>query len=235
MIGIDLPPVDISQRMWDEHAGRPFRHIVIPNALTVEAARACGDEYPPADSRAWHTFTGELEAGKQEAVAAVAGPNVGSLHEALASRLFIEWLRLTTGIGDLIADPDKVGGGIHQSGPGARLGLHVDFNLHPTRHYLIRAVNLIVFVGAQFWSVDRALRWGGMLELGRPSDVDRVEVAPVAGDMVVFEATDQSWHGHPRPMEPEAPLRKSLPAYYYRPLADGEQVEGRSTRFLATQ
>lgn len=236
MIGLDLPPVDYAQFKWAESAGRPFRHLIWPGALTPAAARDCGAEYPASDSGAWHTFSGPLEEGKQEGRAAVAGPNIAALHETLAGPLFIAWLRGATGIEDLIADPERVGGGIHQSGPGARLGLHVDFNLHPTRHHLVRAVNLIVFVGdATQWELDRSLGWGGLLELGAPDDQDRVEMAPLPCDMVIFEAADDSWHGHPVPLTDDAPLRKSVPAYFYRPLADGEQVAARSTRFLAAQ
>jgi hypothetical protein len=237
MTGIDLPPVDYAAHKWAESAGKPFRHLVWPGALTPEDARLCGDEYPAPESGAWHTFTGELEQGKQEGVAAIAGPNVAELHHTLNGPLFMDWLRRATGLPHLYPDPDRVGGGIHQSGPGARLGLHVDFNLHPTRHYLVRAVNLIVFVGDQNpWLLrTHVADWGGLLELGAPSDPDRIEMAPVPSDMVIFEAADDSWHGHPVPLAEDAPLRKSVPAYYYRPLADGEQVAGRSTRFLATQ
>lgn len=237
MIGIDLPPVDYAAHTWAASAGRPFRHLIWPGALTPLVANLCGDEYPAPDSGAWHTFTGELEAGKQEGVAAIAGRNIAALHHTLNGPLFMDWLRRMTGITNLVPDPDRVGGGIHQSGPGARLGLHVDFNLHPTRHYLVRAVNLIVFVGdPHAWLMERAVsQWGGLLELGAPNDPDRLEVIPMPCDMVIFEAADDSWHGHPVPLAADAPLRKSVPAYYYRPIRDGEIIEGRSTRFLAVQ
>jgi hypothetical protein len=36
-------------------------------------------------------------------------------------------------------------------------------------------------------------------------------------------------------MSADAPLRKSIPAYYFRPVRDGEVVDARSTRFLEVE
>jgi hypothetical protein len=226
---IALPSASRAHEAWADAS--PFPHFVFPDALDRRTAAACGREFPTPDGP-WHTFTGELEAGKQEGAASIAGPCVAALHEELASDAFVAWLRTVSGVEDLVADPDRHGGGIHQSGPGARLGTHVDFNV---RGDLVRAVNVIVFVGDQNewrdgdgWRIDT----GGLLELGADSDV---KVVPRPGVLVVFEASNTSWHGHPVPMVEGSPLRKSVPAYFYRPLADGEQIEQHSTRFLAIE
>ncbi len=232
MIDLDLPnPGDARNWWW---TAKPFPYVVLDGVLDHETAATCAAEFPPADSTAWHTFTGPLEEGKQEGAAAVAGPTVAALHDDLASDDFVNWLRFLTGVQDLIPDPDRVGGGIHQCGPGGRLGLHVDFNLHPRQRELVRAVNLILFVGDHDrW--DR--RWGGLLELGDaaagPSMTWRREVFPMPGTLVIFEASDTSWHGHPVPMSADCPvLRRSIPAYYYRRVRAGEQIEAHSTIFL---
>jgi hypothetical protein len=223
-----LPPATVARSEW--LAARPFPHIVVHAFLDSVIAAIVADGFPAPDSTVWHTFGGDLEAGKQEASAQHGGVGVEALHRALAGDGFVGWLRAVSGIPDLIPDPTRHGGGIHQSGPGARLGMHVDFNLHPTAvPNLVRAVNVIVFVGDERrWPIDR----GGMLELGEDRDVG---IEPRAGLLVVFEASDTSWHGHPTPMSVDAPLRRSVPAYYYRPVREGEMIEEHSTRFLTIE
>lgn len=210
--------------------GHPFPHVVIGNAIDSDTAAALGAEYPPPEDARWRTFTGELEGGKQGGSVEMAGPLVKALHEYLASDQFVEWLRAVTTISDLTADPDLLGAGIHQSGPDARLGIHVDFVSNPSMTKLVRAANLILFVGEPLktWPA----RWGGVLELGEDGDV---RVSPLPGTLVIFEASDRSWHGHPGPLAHNAPLRKSVPAYYYRPVRDGERVEEHSTVFLVSE
>lgn len=228
---LNLPTITEARRQWEESRDRPFPHLIAHDVIPDAVAELIGDEFPDPTSTGWHTFTGLLEEGKQEGTAAIAGLAVAVIHDWLADDAFIAWLRAVTGIADLIADPDRVGGGIHQSGPDARLGRHVDFNLHPRRPDLVRAVNLILFVGDhERWDRD----WGGLLELGNLNGPLRYirEVSPMPGTLVIFESTDTSWHGHPVPMTADAPLRKSIPAYYYRPIRDGEQIGAHSTRFM---
>lgn len=224
---IYLPNAVASHRTWE--TARPFPHVVIERAVYADDAAALAAEFPPPDDPGWHTFSGRLEHGKQEGAATIAGPLVAALHDEFASDMFVGWLRVVSGIPDLIADPHRHGGGIHQSGDRARLGVHVDFDLHPRMPGFVRAVNTILFVGDHdHWDTD----WGGMLELGAGRDV---AVEPLPGLLVAFEASGHGWHGHPTPMTEAAPLRRSVPAYYYRPLGPGEVAEGRSTRFLVLE
>lgn len=210
----------------------PFRHWTVTDFLRHDnwVVRAIADEFPPPDDPGWHTFTGPLEQGKQEGSAEIAGPLVAAVHDQLARLEFVDALRALTGIPDLVADPDRVGGGIHQSGPGARLGMHVDFNLHPTRPRLVRAINVILFLDD---GTTDDVNDGGWLWMERPGGSGKI-IRPRAGLLVVFEANDDNYHGHPIPLADDAPLRRSIPAYYYRPVRDGETIEAHSTRFLET-
>lgn len=201
----------------------PFPHLIVDNAISAGQAAAVADEFPAPDDTGWHTFTGPLEEGKQEGSASIAGPAVAAIHDELAGDSFVQWLRDLSGTQDLVADPDRVGGGIHQSGPGARLGVHVDFSVHPRRPELVRAVNVILFLTDASGAIEL---WGD----DPPRLVKAVE--PRAGRLIVFEASDVSWHGHPVPLDQFCALRRSIPAYYYRPVRDDEQVVARSTRFL---
>lgn len=220
-----LPDPVLVRQLWLD--AQPFPHVVLPSALDADEAAEVAGEFPePGDSR-WHVFTGPLESGKCEATAAAAGPKVAALHDWFASDTFVGWAREVSGIPDLVPDPSRKGGGIHQSGPTARLFTHVDFNVLGDTG-LIRAVNVILFVGiVPLWPDV----FGGMLELGAPDDPLRVDVPPVPGTFVMFETSDTSWHGHPKPLHADAWPRRSLPVYLYRPIRDGEQVDAHSTRF----
>lgn len=229
-----LPDAEYGRLEW-QHA-EPFPHVIIPDAVPHLVAYQAAAEFPPAYDGRWHTFHGDLEEGKQEASATAAGSMVAELHAMFASDYMLDWLRTTTGISTLVNDPARTGGGIHQCGPGGRLGMHVDFNRHPQQPHLLRCVNLILFVGAPLTNNVWEPGWSGELILGdtRGERPNIRHVEPIPGTLVIFEASDTSWHGHPFPMGVGAPTRRSIPAYYYRPLADGEDPEGHSTIFLDT-
>lgn len=228
MIALQLPDPTVVRGEW--LTAQPFPHVVVDHAISPVEAAGAAREFPvPSDPR-WHTFTGELEEGKQEGRAEIAGPVVAHIHDAFAGPWFVAWLRELTRIDDLVADPARVGGGIHQSGPGARLGVHVDFNLHPAHADLVRAVNTVLFL-------DRARdpeRTEGWLELWDRGGIARA-VPPAPGRLVVFESSDHSWHGMPVPLTGEAALRRTIPCYFYRPVGADEHVRARSTRFLASE
>jgi Rps23 Pro-64 3,4-dihydroxylase Tpa1-like proline 4-hydroxylase len=129
-------------------------------------------------------------------------------------------MQTLTGHDELVAEVK--GGGMHQSGPGARLAVHVDFNRHP-REPLQRLVNLIVYLNPDWTEED-----GSALELW--SETERVQtVVPVFNRCVIFAATDRSFHGHPVPVA--RGLRRSIALYYYGRGA-GELPEEHSTIWL---
>lgn len=221
-----LPSAEQAHRQWSTAV--PFPHVEFSDTIYPDEAAVAAREFPPPSDSRWKTYTGPLEAGKQEAPAEIAGTAVAAIHDRLASDEFVGWLRTVSGIPNLIADPTRLGGGIHQAAVGGRLARHVDFNVHPAivDPFLLRAVNVILFVGDTVWPPGV----GGTLWLGELSRA--TEVYPQPGLLVAFEASDDSWHGHPDPILDGAPLRRSIPAYYYRPIRDGETVEAHSTRFL---
>ena len=114
-----------------------------------------------------------------------------------------------TGIDNLVPDPywhngGVFGGGMHQIPQGGFLKMHVDFNLHPKGLY--RRANLLLYVNEE-WNSE----WGGNLQLG-----ELVTVEPLGGRAVLFGTTEDSWHGHPEPLEtPDGVSRRSIAVYYY--------------------
>lgn len=110
----------------------------------------------------------------------------------------------------------RLGGGLHEIGPGGLLKIHVDFDIHPTG--LQRAANLLIYLNE-----DWTPYWGGQLELHGTSVK---KIVPLGGTAVFFVTDGYSWHGHPNPLAcPQDRARRSLALYYYRkPEAAGERL-----------
>jgi Rps23 Pro-64 3,4-dihydroxylase Tpa1-like proline 4-hydroxylase len=133
--------------------------------------------------------------------------------EATSDR-FVRWLEQLTGEPELLADTDLIGGGVHQISRGGFLGVHVDFNYN-TETELYRRLNVLLYLNPD-WQDE----WGGHLELwqNEPSNVGGLPkvaktIAPEINTMVVFTTDDNSFHGHPHPLQ--GPNRDSIALYYY--------------------
>jgi hypothetical protein len=115
------------------------------------------------------------------------------------------WGPVTRSFFDAARSPEACGALQILTGIGP---LTADFNVHPTLP-LERRLNLLVFLN-RGW--DPA--WGGTLYLGQNREV---AVAPEFNRTVLFACGDNSWHGHPDPIDGDH-LRRSLALYYYAPL-----------------
>lgn len=178
---------------------------------TVEA------EFPPPADPRWFRFDAEHERSKQQGGPECWGPATTRLIVDLLAPKTCEWVAGLIGVPILVGD--VVGGGMHQSTPGAYLDVHVDFDRHPDTGWR-RAANLLLYLN-DGWQEE----WGGCLELH--GDGDPFVVVPSMGRMVVFECSDQSWHGHPVPVV-EGRNRRSIAVYYYDPF-DRPVGRGHST------
>ena len=129
----------------------------------------------------------------------------------LNSEGFCKFLSDLTGIKNLVADPTLDGGGIHCIKRGGFLKVHSDFNFHH-KLKMHRRLNHLLYLNKD-WQRD----WGGALELWDQSMTQCVKrVLPMFNTVVIFSTTDQSFHGHPEPLNcPENRFRNSLAVYYY--------------------
>jgi len=199
----------------DYGADPPFDHVVIDNFFVPEVAKALADEFPDFDSTVWHGYDNAIEIKKVCNNWNVFPPLTYSVVSALNSDEFLELLAQTILPSQrLYSDPGLNGGGWHSHRRGGKLDTHLDYSLHP-KLGLQRKVNLIVYLNPD-WEES----WGGSLGFWDSQSVD----APGGlvkslwckfNRAVLFDTTQNSWHGLPEPLTcPEDKYRQSLATYY---------------------
>ena len=191
----------------------PFPHICLDNIFDIELLNHIREEFPaPSKQTDWVTFRLENEWMKNATEQDFQVPFfTRQFLYALNSRSFLAWLEKLTGIKGLIPDTEFIGGGLHATLPGGRLGVHVDFNKHQ-RNGLDRRINLLLYLNHD-WNPD----WGGALELwDKQLTSCKQKIHPVFNRMVIFSTTNESFHGHPDALNcPEHRVRQSIAMYYY--------------------
>jgi len=208
-----LRPFDRDALKAEFAHAKPFPYIKIDDFLIPEAAREIADSYPAFDTALAHgrTFDSVNERKKVQITNAALFPApVAKLNDLLASQPFLDDLSFITGMPNVLADDQLIGGGIHITGPGGRLDVHVDFNYIKERA-LHRRLNLLLYLNPA-WQEG----WGGQFQLW-DKEVKHCEAtfAPIFNRCVIFETSEISYHGVV-PISPDAKApRKSFAAYYY--------------------
>ena len=177
----------------------PFPHAVIDRLWDEELLRDVLAEFPDTEDPRWYRYENGNER-KHEGPASTWGPMTLDLFTRLEE--YAPVLGEAFGIEGLTME--TVGGGYHCIEPGGYLAIHTDFNRSPlTQRY--RRLNFLTYLNDD-WDDP-----GAHLELW---DADRmvVDVAPEFNRTVVFETSDHSWHGHPKPA---SRWRRSVAAYFF--------------------
>ena len=110
---------------------KPYPFARIDGLLDPAFAESVAAAYPSLETarESGRTFKTVNERRKVQITDRELFPEpVAQLNQALASPEFLLDLSYITGIPNLLADEELVGGGIHVTGPGGRLDVHVDFN-----------------------------------------------------------------------------------------------------------
>ncbi len=205
--------LDIEELRRQFNEAEPFRHLCIDDFLDPGLAREAAAAYPSFETALARGFTFNFvnERKKVQVTDPTQFPEpVARLHEAISSAEFREQLSQITGIPNLLADPELIGGGMHVTGPHGRLDVHVDFNYVAERK-IHRRLNILIYLNPE-WHHD----WGGEVELW-DREVRRCyqAVRPLLNRCVIFETSDISCHGVAALTCPEGFERKSFAAYYY--------------------
>lgn len=192
----------------------PFDHCVIDNFLDLEIAKKVESEFPDFSDPRWFFYDNEIENKK-----ALNDWNCfpKTTYWVLRSLIQDDFIRIISeAIGDhLFQDPGLHGGGWHIHGPGGNLNPHYDYSIHP-KVGLQRKVNIIIYLSSQLLD-----EHGGHLGLWSQGDSTNEpgllvkSIQPKFNRAVIFDTTQNSWHGMSTPLvQPEGIYRKSLAVYY---------------------
>jgi hypothetical protein len=192
-------------------AAHPFAHVVVQdwfNPVLLELVRG---EFPTGARDTWKTEFNQHARVERSKSDSVLGPASQLYFSILNSRHFVGVLSYLTGVADLLPDPYLVGGGLHETLPGGRFGIHTDFDRHPSTA-LHNEMIVITYLNPG-WQP----QWHGALELWDAKQAEcRAKIEPEFGRTVLMLHGNTHFHGHSHPLTPPPGVtRKSVAAYYY--------------------
>lgn len=193
----------------------PFNHVVIDDFFPLEKARKLSEEFPDYDDSSWFYYNNPLEKKKTNNNWLDFPPETYKTFSFLNSCEFIKSLCEKTEIKKLYPDIGLHGGGWHIHSRGGKLNIHLDYSIHP-KTGLQRKLNLILYL-TEGWKSE----WGGGLELWSHNPETKLPLKQekvidnVFNRAILFDTTQNSWHGLPQPLDcPEEIYRKSIAVYY---------------------
>ncbi|MCW6508553.1 2OG-Fe(II) oxygenase [Lichenifustis flavocetrariae] len=197
----------------------PFPHVVIDDFFPRDIAMRLGKSFPGIDDIDWTLagpgdtkHTGDKHIEKVATSDEEKFPDyIRFMMMQLQSGIFCSFLDRLTGFKHLAPDPNHFGCGLHSTGNGGRLMLHIDASRHPNKD-MNQLINMIYYC-----SPDWDPSYGGGLELWNEDATECVTtVKPLFNRMVIFYTAGKSWHGHPNPVVcPPHMRRNSMALYYY--------------------
>jgi hypothetical protein len=159
---VAIQPIDSEELRRQYVAAEPFPFVKIDNLLEPGFADEVSRSFPSYQSAAQQgtTFKTVNERRKVQITESKLFPEPARrLSEALAAPEFLALLSRVSGIPNLLADDQLVGGGLHVTGPGGRLDVHVDFNFLRPREWH-RRLNLLLYLNPVWQDA-----WGGHIQL----------------------------------------------------------------------
>ncbi len=200
----------------------PFPHLVIDNFLPENEANLIANDFPEPSQINWQKHgSGANSDGLnfkgvklQCSVESEYPENIRILMHEFNSQGFLYFLKKLCGLEYIFGDPYYEGCGLHSTGKGGRLMIHADVNRYPYPALADQYLNVIYYVTPK-WDKE----WGGNLELwDKKLKSCKKVIEPKFNRLVIFETTENSFHGHPHPQNsPDETRRNSLAVYYYVP------------------
>lgn len=192
----------------------PFDHCIIDDFFDAKIADQLQSEFPEYDNPSWFVYKNPIEDKKALNDWNAFPALTYKVFRALISENFIKLLEDSLRL-PLYQDPGLHGGGWHIHGSGGNLNPHFDYSIHP-KIGLQRKLNIIIYLSKELnenhgghlglWSHNKESNSLGKLEK---------IIQPKYNRAVVFDTTQNSWHGMCRPLiQPQGIYRKSLAVYY---------------------
>ena len=199
----------------------PYDHWVLDDFFPVDIARELSNQFPDYNEPNWHWYNNPLENKKAKNHWYEFPPLTYQVFAHLNSAEFLDSIREITGIQTLYPDVGLHGGGWHMHSRGGKLNIHLDYVINPKLD-LQRKLNLIIYL-TEDWDTS----WGGGLELWSHNeetnlpDKREVVIDNIFNRAILFDTTQNSWHGLPQPITcPEGVYRKSIAVYYMTDLPE---------------
>jgi len=211
----------INEQDWNKlheqfQTAQPFRHVVIDNFFKPEVAQQLFDEFPNYNSDVWNAhYNNPVENKKACDHWTKFPPMTYRVFNFFCGREFTHTVEQITGHPEVLPDIGLHGGGWHAHAKSGKLNIHLDYSIHPKlkleRHY-----NLIVYLTPNWNS-----SWGGGLEFWSHNHETNQPLQCVTtvenkfNRAVIFDTTQNSWHGLPEDLIcPDDQIRRSLAMYY---------------------
>ena len=195
------------------HHNDPFDHWVVDGFQDEDLAKKLSNDFADFNHKDWYDYDSPLEVKKTLNNWWNFPSTTYRFIEHLNSPEFVKKLEEITGIKGLHPDPGLHGAGWHIHGRGGKLNVHLDYSIHP-KLMLERRLNLIYYL-SEDWDPE----WGGNLEFWKGNSrkaKSRVKsIDCLFNRAVIFDTTQNSWHGVPDKLTcPENQYRKSIAMYY---------------------
>lgn len=210
MINIDK----IVKSMREFRNNKPFDHCVVDGFFEPEMATKLEKEFIPYNSDSLFIYDNAIENKKALNDWNKYPENTYNVLSYLISNEFVKVLE-SLGF-SLYSDPGLHGGGWHIHGAGGNLNPHLDYHIHP-KLKKVRKLNIIIYLSSDLNYKDH----GGHLGLWDHDEKNNApgklitEIEPVFNRAVLFDTTQNSWHGMSRTLNvPDGIYRKSLAIYY---------------------
>lgn len=192
----------------------PFNHCVIDNFFDRKIAKKLEKEFPHYESNIWQGYNNPIEVKKICNNWNLFPETTYKVVTYLNSEKFISILSKKISKKQIYPDVGLNGGGWHIHKRSSKLNTHLDYSIHPKLN-LQRKLNLIVYLNSKWKDT-----WGGHLGLwgNKNSKIPGKlikSIVPIFNRAILFDTTQNSWHGLPEPIKcPKKQFRKSLAIYY---------------------
>ena len=193
---------------------KPFNHCIIDNFFKTNVAKALSKKFPKYSSEVWHEYKSQIEDKKTCNNWNHFDELTYQVFTYLNSDSFLDLLRKNIKI-KLFSDPGLHGGGWHIHANNGNLNPHLDYTIHPKMKYQ-RRLNLIVYLEESYED-----KYGGHLGFWSHDKKNHLpknlikEIYPKFNRAVIFDTSQNSWHGLSTIVKvPKNKLRKSIAVYY---------------------
>ena len=226
--------LDVKKLRKEYWNSQPFHHVVIDNFWSEDFAMKIASELPNYETEKVDAkYDNPIEKKRTIQDWVKFETNTYRAFSFLVSESFSFFISSVINEPNLVADFGLHGGGIHMHQAGDYLNAHYDYDIHP-KMGMQRKINIIIYMQPD-WQDE----WGGNLglwshdpETDQPKEIIK-SIVPKFNRAVIFDTTQNSWHGVTEGIFcPPGVYRKSLAAYYLIPVKPTYNVENARKKAL---